>query len=168
MAWRNGLGALLVGLVGFGLLKGRSDIGTAAGPYAITAGMVLLLALTAGAAAALLLLRAAHGNPRVVNAERVQIRLVADHEEALASAQALRRGIVLTLVCVAFLAAAVAVTWYAPARETPLLLVRDESGTVCGEVTGQQKGSVTLKAKDGTHVIGLAGALAVLPVEVCP
>lgn len=25
-AWRNGLGALLAGLVGFGLIKGRSDV----------------------------------------------------------------------------------------------------------------------------------------------
>ncbi|WP_327398223.1 hypothetical protein [Streptomyces phaeochromogenes] len=30
VAWRIGLGAILAGLVGFGLIKGRSDVGQAA------------------------------------------------------------------------------------------------------------------------------------------
>ncbi|MFD8743443.1 hypothetical protein ACFV01_10335, partial [Streptomyces sp. NPDC059616] len=63
LAWRNGLAALLAGLVGFGLLRGRSDIGSLAAPYAVTVGLVLLLALLCGGAGGLSLLRAAHGRP---------------------------------------------------------------------------------------------------------
>ncbi|MEU9780344.1 hypothetical protein AB0H92_05050 [Streptomyces phaeochromogenes] len=63
VAWRNGLGAILAGLDGFGLIKGRSDVGQAAPQWAVTAGLLLLAALVAGGLGALNLLRAAHGRP---------------------------------------------------------------------------------------------------------
>lgn len=31
--WRNGIAALLAGLIGFGLIKGRTDVGELAAPY---------------------------------------------------------------------------------------------------------------------------------------
>ncbi len=168
LAWRNGLGALLAGLIGFGLLKGRNDVGAAAVPYAIAAGVCLLAALACGVCGALYLLRAAHGRPAVVDAEAVQVREIADHEEAQAAARALRRGIGLTLACTVLLVAAVAVTWYAPARETPLnLRVSTPAGTVCGTVQAQAKGSVTLKGEDGVRQVALADAVAVQPVASC-
>src|SRR5512142_960470 len=66
-AWRNGLGALLAALIGFGLVKGRSDVGQLAPGWAAAVGVVLLLALAAGAIGALLLLRAAHGSARATD-----------------------------------------------------------------------------------------------------
>src|ERR687897_994973 len=62
LAWRNGLGALLVGLIGFGLIKGRTDVGELAASYATIVGLALLASLIAGALAAVWLLRAAHGS----------------------------------------------------------------------------------------------------------
>lgn len=81
VAWRNGLGAILAGLVGFGLIKGRSDVGQAAPQWAVTAGLLLLAALAAGGFGALSLLRAAHGRPdcvRVCSWPRSTVVLKAD------------------------------------------------------------------------------------------
>src|SRR5512144_240910 len=63
LAWRNGLGALLAGLIGFGLVKGRTDVGELASPYGPLVGALLVLSLVAGSIAVVLLLRAAHGRP---------------------------------------------------------------------------------------------------------
>ncbi|QQM38310.1 hypothetical protein [Streptomyces liliifuscus] len=120
VAWRNGLGVILAGLVGFGLIKGRSDIGQAAPQWAVTAGVLLLTALVAGGLGALSLLRAAHGRPYASCVADVGTGgrpfAVEDHEEALASARYLRNGIVLTCLCTGLLVGAVGVTWYAPPK----------------------------------------------------
>ncbi len=52
LAWRNGLAALLAGLIGFGLTKGRSDITQLGSLYAAIVGCLLVASLTAGAASA--------------------------------------------------------------------------------------------------------------------
>ncbi|WP_225101591.1 hypothetical protein [Streptomyces sp. CoH27] len=63
-----GLAALFVGLLGFGLVKGRTGVGELASPYDALVGGALLLCLLCGTLCALLLLllRAAHGAPTVV------------------------------------------------------------------------------------------------------
>lgn len=66
LAWRNGVGVLPAGLVGFGLVKGRSDVSQLASPYDAVVGGIMLLSLLAGTGAVLLLLRAAHGRPASV------------------------------------------------------------------------------------------------------
>jgi hypothetical protein len=71
LAWRNGLGALLAGLIGFGLVKGRSDVTQLAPDAAVGVGVLLILALLAGSGAAVLLMRAAHGRPRSSTVEDV-------------------------------------------------------------------------------------------------
>ena len=70
-AWRNGLGGLLAALVGFSLIKGRSDISQLAKPWAVGVGIMLLAALITGAAGALLLIRAANGRPSVTSAREL-------------------------------------------------------------------------------------------------
>ena len=50
LAWRNGLAALLAGLIGFGLIKGRSDIGQLQPPWQLVVGGLLVLSLLAGGA----------------------------------------------------------------------------------------------------------------------
>ena len=61
--WRNGIAALMAGVIGFGLIKGRSDVGELAGPYDWIVGLLLLGALISGSVAAVLLMRAVHGRP---------------------------------------------------------------------------------------------------------
>jgi hypothetical protein len=113
-SWRNGLAGLLGALAGFGLVRGRDDVATLAAPWAGVAGALLLAALLAGALGAVALLRAAHGRPVVVRAQDVLPAVVADHEEALQAARALRLGIALVFACTLLFVAAVGLTWYCP------------------------------------------------------
>src|SRR5258708_14381477 len=62
-AWRNGLGGMLAALIGFGLIKGQSDISQLAPSCAAWTGILLLSALIVGAGAARLLIPPAIGPP---------------------------------------------------------------------------------------------------------
>ena len=167
-AWRNGLGALLAALVGFSLIKGRSDISQLAGAWAAWVGILLLAALIAGAGGALLLIRAANGRPSVVPAHELVTRSAADHIEAVTAAAALRRGIALTLSCAALLIAAVGATWYGPGRDRPVLQVTTPSGTICGQVVRISHGNLTLRTAAGENTADLAQASAVQALAHCP
>lgn len=173
LAWRNGLGAVLAGLIGFSLIKGRNDVGQIASHWAVVEGLLLLGALVVGAWGVLALLRAAHGRPsaaRVVASPGGAVRpfSVEDHDETLASARSLRIGITLTCLCTALLAAAVGVTWYAPPKDPPQLLIRQGGTTLCGTPTAAARGTVVLKVNGVTSTVDLAGADSVTPVASCP
>ncbi|MGX1567738.1 hypothetical protein [Streptomyces sp. NPDC055506] len=149
------------------LVRERSDVGQLAQPWAVTVGVLLLLALLAGLAGALLLVRAAHGRPTVVPMSAVKSRAVADHLEAR-SAAALRRGIALTLLCVGLLVTAVATTWYGPPHEGPAIRVDSPSGSVCGSVVRLDAGTMVLDTKMGEVKVVLDHASALSPVKACP
>lgn len=114
LAWRNGLGGLLAVLVGFSLVRGRSDVSTLRPGWGALVGVLLLAAVAAGVAGALALLRAAHGPLSVTPVAALPPAPLGEHREALAAARALRLGVWLVLICTALLVAAVGVTWYAP------------------------------------------------------
>lgn len=167
-AWRNGLGVLLAALVGFGLIKGRSDVSTLEATIAKVVGVLLALALVAGAAGALRLLRASYGKPSVVDVKSLPPASLYAHAEALASARALRWGIGMTLACSALLVAAVGVTWYGPAVAAPQLAV-DTGGTpACGSVTSVSGGYLVLGTSLGPRRIPLATVTGMKPVSSCP
>lgn len=172
VAWRNGLGALLAGLIGFGLIRGRSDVGQLAPGWSVTAGVLLVAALSVGAAGAFCLLRAAHGRPsarRLSESDATGRPLeVEDHDEALASARFLRTGIVLTCLCTALLVTAVGVTWYAPPKDPPGLMIRQGTATLCGEVVSARRGTVVVKVDGVAMTVDLSRAEAVTPVVSCP
>jgi hypothetical protein len=175
LAWRNGLGALLAGLVGFGLIKGRSDVGQLASPYDAVAGLLLLTSLIFGAMAAALLLRAAHGRPAsaairaVLDSSGTQPELRGRLGEVDASAKALSWGVAASFTCVAFLAAAVGLTWYGPPREGPRLQIRLEDGGLrCGEVVQLVSGILTLKTSQGQMALDLRHADGIEAVDACP
>jgi len=167
-AWRNGLGALLVGLIGFGLIKGRSDVGQLAPSWAVIVGALLLAALLVGAAGAALLLRAAHGRPFVTSAREMLSPRAADHVEAVTSAQALLWGMIATLGCVFLLVAAVGATWYGPEKSEPVVRVATGTGTVCGSVVRLAHGTLVLKTKAGEVAVDLSTALTLEAVDSCP
>jgi hypothetical protein len=167
-AWRNGLGALLVALVGFGLVKGRSDVGQLASAWATWVGVLLLAALVLGAAGALLLIRSAHGRPAVLAVSVLSSARAADHIEALAATRALRYGIAATLGCTLFLVAAVGATWYGPERDEPALQVTTPAGTACGSLMRLDRGTLTLKTKAGEVSSDLTIASSVIAVARCP
>ncbi|MCX4632926.1 hypothetical protein [Streptomyces sp. NBC_01443] len=166
-AWRNGLAGLITALVTFSLIRGRSDIGTLSPNWAVAVGVLLLLALVAGGAAAILVLRAAHGRPRVVELRSALPEAAATHAEALRSARAVQRGIVLSFVCLVLLTGAVATTWYGPEKSPPGLRIRHAGGTVCGRVVEQKPGWVTVEAAGVRTTVQLSQASFVVPVSAC-
>ncbi|MFY1632868.1 hypothetical protein ACN27F_06185 [Solwaraspora sp. WMMB335] len=168
-AWRNGLGALLVALVGFGLIKGRGDIGQLATGWAAAVGVLLLTALLSGTTGALLLIRAAHGRPAITSVRELSSSRAADHVEALASATALRRGIAATLGCTLLLVAAVGTTWYGPERAKPALGVLTDAGVVCGTpIRLNPGGLLVLKTGSGEVTVDLTSAITIAAVDKCP
>jgi hypothetical protein len=167
-AWRNGLGVLLAALVSFGLIKGRSDLSSLAGGAADAVGVLLLLAVLAGAAGALLLLRASFGKPSVVDVNALPAPQFFTHQEALDTARALLAGIVMTLACAALLVGAVATTWYGPPSAGPSLVVDTGTESVCGSVFGVSDGILILDTSTGTRAIRLAGLTSMTPVSACP
>ncbi|MEV0175620.1 hypothetical protein AB0I00_31470 [Streptomyces sp. NPDC050803] len=166
-AWRNGLAGLITALVGFSLIRGRSDIGQLTPAWARAVGVLLLLALAVGTAAAFAVLRAAHGRPNIVVMRAAEPAAVAAHGEALRSARSLRAGIALSLVCLVLLTGAVGVTWYGPEKDAALLRVRQPGGTVCGKVVRTGAGSMTLEHNGVRTTVRLRDAVSVEPVKAC-
>ena len=120
LAWRNGLGALLAGLIGFGLVKGRTDIGQLSAGYAAVVGVLLLAALITGGIGAVLLMRAAHGRPyssSLPKASGGDLVGSARRIETDATQIALQGGVMAAFACMTLLTAAVAVTWYGPEKK---------------------------------------------------
>ncbi|MFF0750470.1 hypothetical protein [Streptomyces sp. NPDC004267] len=173
LAWRNGLGALLAGLIGFGLLKGRTDVGSLAPPYGALVGGLLLGALLCGAGGGVLLLRAAHGRPAAsalpapVPGTLPAGPVTAGHAEALRAARALIRGVRATVACAVLLTAAVALTWYGPAKDGPLLSVTTPAGTSCGEPLATAGGLLRLKTETGEVSVDLRRVLTLKAVASC-
>lgn len=172
LAWRNGVAGLLAGMVGFSLIRGRSDVTALEQPYAAIVGVLLLLALILGGGAAFLLLRAAHGRPAAVALRQADgsgsTVMGLDHAEALAAARALRAGLTLALVAAGLLCAAVAITWYGPvASSGPQLEVLLPTGPVCGTVVEVSGGSLILDTEHGRVAVPLGQALSLHPVPEC-
>ncbi|WOX07918.1 hypothetical protein [Streptomyces sp. N50] len=172
-AWRTGLAALLVGMVGFGLVKGRSDIRELAAPYNVLIGCSLLAALTSGAVGAFLLLRAAHGRPAATAVQQTGPGRPAwgeealDHMETLRAARSLTIGVVLTVLCAVALTAAVALTWYGPDRSVPALEVVATDGTFCGTPRGITDGGLRLRTRAGEVTVHLDDVRTLRAVDSC-
>lgn len=173
LAWRNGLAALLAGLVGFGLIKGRSDVGQLEPPWQLVVGGLLVLSLLAGGVAAACLLRAAHGPPGSVDADEVIDEAAddplgnADRIEALTAARALTWGVVLAYCCAALLVLAVGSTWYGPGKQERVQVVLP-GGAPCGEVQKLSRGTLTLKTSAGLTDVPLTQATGLRAVDQCP
>jgi hypothetical protein len=168
LAWRNGLGAVLAALIGFSLIKGRSDITQLDPRWAVLAGLALVAAFTVGAMAALSLLRAAHGRPWLSKVDELLPGVLGDHQETVAAGRALLRGVVLALVCTVLLVIAVALTWYGPPREGPMLEVRTAEGTFCGTAIRTDAGVLSLRTGAGEVRVDLGEARSLRPVGQCP
>lgn len=173
LAWRNGLGALLAGLIGFGLLKGRTDVGALAAPYGAAVGALLLAALLCGVGGTVLLLRAAHGRPAAsalpdpAPGTLPAGAVTAGHAEALSAARALTRGVSATLGCAALLTAAVALTWYGPGKDGPRIAVTTPAGSSCGEPLRTAGGRLVLRTEAGEVAVDLATVTTVRAVASC-
>ncbi|MFE6286728.1 hypothetical protein [Streptomyces sp. NPDC057877] len=168
VAWRNGLGGLLAGLIGFGLVKGRSDVTQLSAVPGVAVGVLLALAALAGGVAAWLVLRAAHGMPRVTPAAGLPGRVADEHAQATAAARDLRRGSALVVAHAVLLIAAVGLTWYGPARAQPRVEVVTPDVTACGTVRLIADGTMTVRAGDSDLRVPLGEVLTITAVDSCP
>jgi peptidoglycan/LPS O-acetylase OafA/YrhL len=166
--WRNGLVGLLTALVAFSLIRGRSDISQLAGPWDVLVGILLLVALLAGACAALSLIRAANGTPAMTSVTRLWPAGMADHLEAKAAVRALRRGIVMSLGCAALLVAAVGITWYGPPKDAPPLQIVSPGMTICGQVIRLGSEMISIGTEAGEVSVELNQIRSIRPLESCP
>lgn len=170
LAWRNGLGALLAGLIGFGLIKGRTDVGQLASGYAIMVGALLLAALMVGGAGAALLMRAAHGRPGPTPlplASEVDPLDMALDTEVGASMRALHRGVVAAFACAALLTAAVGVTWYGPEKRQLVEVQLTNGARHCGQILSLAQNRLTLKTSRGQVTVDLAQADGMAVADSC-
>jgi hypothetical protein len=166
--WAKSLGAVLAALIGFSLIKGRSDVGQLASTWAAVVGIVLLLSVVAGAIAVFALL-SAQGNPW----PRLSVRFLAEDERDVLSelrmaAHMLMLGIGCAFACMGLLLGAVGATWYGPAREAAQLIVHRGTASWCGEPGPITDGKVTLKTAVGPVHIDLAQATSMSTVDRCP
>lgn len=169
LAWRNGLAALLAGLIGFGLVKGRSDVTGLRQSFAVTVGVLLLASLIIGTLGALWLMSAAHGLPVIVSRQHADID--DDHAHALRATAQLRRGIWATLGCAAVLVTAVGVTWYGPGEPaTTLRVTTPHSGIECGSRLRLAEGQpAILDTGHGLLPLGLRDGVTVsVSSSACP
>lgn len=169
LAWRNGLAGLLTALLGFSLIKGRSDV-TSLEPWAATVvGLLLGMAAVAGAFAATKLLRSAHGRPVVRERSSDESLKLSDHQETIASAEALVQGTIFTFVVAALLIIAVALTWFGPSRSKPVVLVvnLDNSGFVCSEKV-MALGGALVAEKGVPGKVELANVGSIRGAAECP
>jgi hypothetical protein len=167
-AWRNGLAGLLAVLAGFSLIRGRNDISQLARPWDGIVGALLILALAAGAAAAVWMLRAVNGPPKMTPVSRALPAAAADHVEARNAVRALRRGIAAALCCAGLLAAAVGTTWYGPARDEPRLELTTPDTVVCGAVVRVERGTIVVDTAAGEIAVPWAIVRSLRPVAACP
>jgi hypothetical protein len=168
IAWRNGLGGLLVGLVGFSLIKGRSDVGQLADDWAIAVGCVLLFALATGALGAFRLIRAAHGRPALTDVRDLAPGPLAEHAEALDSVRSLTSGIRLAATCTLMLVTAVGMTWYGPEKEPPRVEITTPAGPICGTTVRVDAGRIVLKTSGGEIAADLTKVNSLKAVATCP
>jgi len=167
-AWQTGLAALLGVVTVVPVVKGRETIVGISPEAGILVGVLLGLALIAGTSGLCLALRAAHGLPatrRGGDAGRV-----ARLQAASAAADDLRRAIAATVLTVAAIAAAVAVTWYAeavpPAFVEATARTRAGERVACGEL--RSDGPLALETDAGVVRIDPARLRALKLVGSCP
>ncbi|WP_112468041.1 hypothetical protein [Streptomyces triticisoli] len=168
-SWRIGLGGLLLALVGFGLIRGPSEVDKVEAPWHVVIGCLLLASLLAGAFGAFRLLSAHNGRPRATPVDLTASTATQDHLLALTALEDLRQGIIATLLCTGLLVAAVGTTWYGPEKSGPRLLVRTATGAVlCGDGATGDGRRLTLRTKAGQVSVVLTDVLVVETVEKCP
>lgn len=174
-SWSIGLAGLLAAVLGFGLIRGRSDLERLDRGWAVAVAVLLGLVLLVGAYAAYRILGAAHGVPtprplrRGHRFDGRQGRPRTNHEIATSALDSLRRGMIATASALALLVLAVAITWFGPPREGLRISLIDGTGApLCGAVKETSTGTITLQTSTSTVVVTLASAHSVRPVQSCP
>lgn len=169
--WRVGLAALTTLLTGVLVVKGRTDATALTQPFQIVVAVLLALALLLLLWATLWVSRALAGPPGE------EILLTGEGLEAWTQCEvrkiekALYWVPQLAAASVLIVAAAVAFTWFAPARDagtTPLVRVMSPSGQSCGQLIGVSNHQMIIRTMSGAIILVPLSAIdTVTPVRAC-
>jgi hypothetical protein len=172
-SWRTGLAALIALITGILAIREPGRMGGLA-PWAVnTVGGLLLAGLALAVAGAWLALSAAYGAPAVIDHERFQqaggltgLRF----DLARTAVHNLRRARWATVLALGLMAAAVALTWYAPRAPSALVEVeRTADPVVCGTLIASREGYLDIRPEHSAAVRVPARSLVSLRVvEDCP
>jgi hypothetical protein len=168
--WRAGLATLTALLTGVLVVKGRGDASALTLPFQIVVAVMLGVALVLLLWATIWVSRALAGPPGE------EILLTGEgleqwtQGEARKVSKALYWVPQLAIAGVLMVAAAVAFTWFAPARDasaSPLVQVTGPSGQSCGELVGASKRQLVIRTTAATTLIPLSAVDTITPVRAC-
>lgn len=167
--WRAGLAALTTLLTAVFVLRGRDNVSDLTEPYqAIVVGLL-------GLALALLLIATLWVSRALVGPTGKEILLTGERveqwtkEEVRRISVALRWARMSAATGVAAVAAAISVTWLAPAQDAaPLVQVTQSTGQQsCGQLIGVSDRQLILRPASGPVLIPLTTVTAITPVTAC-
>lgn len=169
--WRAGPAVLTALIVGVLTIKGRESVQAIAPGYGMLFGVSLGSSLTVACAASVLALVAANGvsRRRVPSTDPREV-LSADRAESGRAVRALHLAIGGTLLSLALLALAVAVTWFAPSAASGGLIsatLRDGT-TGCGRPLHIDASEVLLSWSGRTIDVPTADVTSLMVVQRCP
>lgn len=167
--WRTGLGALTALLTAVFAVQGRNDVSALDQPYRTVAVVLLALALCLLLTATMLVSRSLAGPPGE------EILLTGENLEEWTRREvrkislAIGRAPWLAVAGVVAIAAAIGITWLAPAQDTavPYVRVTTRTGTVCGQFIGVTHRQAVLRTDAATIVLPLPTVLSIDPVDNC-
>ncbi len=169
--WRAGLATLTTLLTGVLIVKGRSDASALPAVYQVCVAALLAAALAALLTATVWLSRALSGpsGERILLTGEGLEQWTAGEVRKAARAVSWAPGLAVSSVIL--VAAAVGVTWFAPAAQPgkPLVQVTVTNGQSCGALVGETRQEVILTAPPGgvPAEFPVASVLAITPVGNC-
>lgn len=170
--WRTGLVGLL-GLVSiFSAVQGPSSVNSLPMWAAVSAGILLFLSLLSAAAGTVASLQAAYGHPAVLSRARFsQLGGSAgfQFEEARSVIAQLRIAQILAFMSLAFVVAAIGLSWYSPRASADTVKIVMRSGeNLCGQLASSANGSIQIDSPSLGAVMIKAGNVEILqPVKAC-
>ena len=169
--WRAGLAALTALLTAIFVLKGRDNVS------ALTELCQAVVVGLLGLALALLLIATMWVSRALAGPPGEEILLVGEEVEKWTRREvrkistALRWAPLMAAVGVVAVAAAVGLTWLAPAQSTanPLIQVTESTGhQSCGQLIGVSNHELIVQPTTGPILIPLSAVAAITPVATCP
>jgi hypothetical protein len=169
--WRAGLAALTALLTAIFVLKGRDNVS------ALTELCQAVVVGLLGLALALLLIATMWVSRALAGPPGEEILLIAEEVEKWTRREvrkistALRWAPLMAAVGVVAVAAAIGLTWLAPAQGTanPLVQVTESAGhQSCGQLIGVSNHELIVQPATGPILIPLSAVAAITPVTTCP
>jgi hypothetical protein len=167
--WRTALGALTAVLTATFIIQGRNNVSALDQPYRSAVVGLLALALCLLLTATMMVSRSLAGPPDDEILLTGAILEDWTKREVRKVSRAIKQAPWLAVAGVISIAAAVAITWLAPAQNTaaPYVQVATRTETVCGQFIGVTQRQAVISTSVGATVLPLATVLSITPETSC-